>query len=241
MQQKYTIGLCDILGFKSHVKKTPLDTIVNESDTLFRSILWHSIHQKDFPEHKPELSELQNHADIGLLCFSDTILLYTKQDSDSAFLSLLSTLAWLLCETMYECDLRLRCGVSYGEAYIDAKNSIVIGQPIIDANELEKKQAWSGGALCETAFQRIPQEVHDGEYFGWPVVPYSVPCKNGEVEELLAIDWTIGAHLPNIEWSPDHPEPTVKDCIEKFDICQKWYNMMKFFNEQKTGTGPVLS
>ena len=233
MMQKSTIAICDILGFTPFVQKNDLNDIINISiNWLFRS-LHHSIHKNTFPEETPTFNELQKHEGIGLAWFSDTFLFYTKQDTDENLNSLISCIGWLLFETMLVKELRLRCGISYGEAYIDPINSIYVGKPIIEAYQLEKSQAWSGGALTSAAVERIPLDARGGNFLDWYLVPYKVPLKNGDTVNTLAINWTYGLHLPDtfdFPWSPSHEAPLPEDWIKNPTVCEKWY-LTKIFHQ----------
>lgn len=231
MKQNYAIAICDILGFTSFVQKNQLDYVVESSLGWFRKALHHSIHQEEFPSHVPSLAQLQSHSELGIAWFSDTILIYTLEDTEECLQSLISSIGWLLFETMFTEDTRLRCGISYGEAYIDADNSIFVGKPIIEAYHLEEKQAWSGGALTTSAMQCTPEYARSGEYADWNVVPYPVPLTNKSTFDTLAINWTIGVH-PNFElrWSKRHSEPTPEDWKKQRVVCEKWKNTKTFHN-----------
>jgi hypothetical protein len=198
--------------------------------------LWHSIHKGDYPERSPSLEEIRdeaNKASLGLAWFSDTILIYTINDSDEAFKNMLVSLGWLLFETILVPGTRIRCGVSYGETYIDPKNSIYIGEPIIEAYQFQQEQAWSGGALKRKAEERCSEIARSGEDFDGFIIPYEVPLKQKKTFQTLAINWTIGLHhnYNLLEWSPTSPEPLAEDWLTNFDICEKWFNTRAFHNK----------
>lgn len=229
MKQNYAIAICDILNFTEFVQNNQLDYVLKSSLGWFRKALHHSIHQEEFPSDVPSLTQLQSHSELGIAWFSDTILIYTLEDTKKCLQSLISSISWLLFETMFTEDTRLRCGISYGEAYIDAKNSLFVGKPIIESYHLEKKQAWSGGALTTSAMQRIPEYARSGGYADWNVVAYSVPLANNSTFDTLAINWTMGIH-PNFElrWSKKHSEPTPEDWKKQREVCEKWKNTKIF-------------
>jgi hypothetical protein len=134
-------------------------------------------------------AELRKHPLIGFDWFSDTVLLYTREDTDDHCRELCATVAWLTFETMLRSDVRVRCGVAYGEAHIDEGNGIYVGRPIVEAHELEKAQIWAGGAFTESAVNRLPQIARGGKVFDWFVVPYRVPLKMEGGATNLAVDW----------------------------------------------------
>ena len=230
MRQNYMVAMCDILGFTVLVQNSPLNHVVETSLGWFSKALHHSMHKGEFPEQTPSLEELQSHTHLGLAWFSDTILMYTLEDTNECIQALTSTLGWLLFETMLDPETRLRCGVSYGEAHIDAHNSIYIGQPLIEAYQLEDSQAWSGGALTAAAVHRLPEEARSGKFVDWFVTPYQVPLKKGKTVQTLAIDWTIGSHPGGFQlhWSDRSEEPTSKEWEEQRQVCEKWRNTRSF-------------
>jgi hypothetical protein len=130
MKAKYTIAVCDILGFSSLVERASLDDIVNDTLTWLSKALHHSLHGGNFSDGSMTLTELQAHPNVGLSWFSDTILLFTRRNDNDCLQSLLQCLSWLLFETMYVSTVRVRCGISYGEAFIDPENSLFVGLPI---------------------------------------------------------------------------------------------------------------
>lgn len=248
MYQTCTIAICDILGFKNLVRDNPLKDVVEKRLGWFRRALWWSIHKRDFPGEAPSLEMLRDQANLGVAWFSDTVLLYTLNDDDDALSNLLQSLFWLIFSTNAESNTRVRCGVAYGEVYIDQKDSIYVGQPLIDAIKLEQSQEWFGGALTERAHQRIPNRFRTGEIYDWPVVEYDVPvkpdphpiklgwgtfepscCQKQNIKKAHAIDWTRHTHLSLVlPYSGDHPEPTKDDWKKDKDICTKWRNTKAF-------------
>jgi hypothetical protein len=228
VKDRYTVALCDILGFRELVQASAIDRVMGNL-AWFSKALHHSLFHEDFPEQPVPLTELQAHPNVGVAWFSDTALLFTRRDDDDCLQSLLQTLNWLLFETMMVRPVRLRCGVSYGEAFIDPANSLFVGAPIVDAYDLERDQQWSGGALTEDAVRRLPAGVADSRFADWPVVPYTVPLKSGP-RATLAVDWTFSEHPPGtfLPWSPSSLEPTQRDWKERQDTCEKWQNTERF-------------
>ncbi|HEY44510.1 MAG TPA: hypothetical protein G4O11_11070 [Anaerolineae bacterium] len=231
---KHAIAMCDILGFSDLVQEKPLDSVVQDHLGWLRKAAHHSVHKGEFPSELPSLRALRDQSHLGIAWFSDTILIYTLEDTDENVRALTSSLGWLLFETMLEVDTRLRCGVSYGEAFIDAENSIYVGQPLIEAHRLEQSQEWSGGALTREVVEHLPADVRAGKYRDWFLVPYSVPLKDGKTLETLAVNWTIGAHRDlELPWSQTHATPPKEEWEneKRRDICEKWQNT-KLFHER---------
>ena len=235
MKGNHMVAVCDILGFARLVETQPLDAVVSSAIGWFRKSLHHSLYKNGFPESIPELRDLESHADIGVAWFSDTILLYTLRDDDECVQNMLSTVGWILFETIVSGRTRIRAGISYGEAFIDPKNSLFVGTPIIDAYRLEQSQQWSGAALSEDAEKRIPAEARSGKFADWWVTPYSVPLKSGH-KEMLAVNWTWGIHQPQWKqvWSESREVPNEQDWKEQPDVCEKFTNTNAFHDSTCT-------
>lgn len=228
------VAVCDILGFGNLVKNNNPDDVAEYVFGWLRKALSHSIHKDDFPEDIPSLTAIQEHRHIGLAWFSDTILLYTRNDTDMCIQALTSTLSWLVFASLFNENARIRCGVSYGPAVIDPENSVYIGDPIVEAFELEKQQQWVGGAYSEKAYSRIPDIARQGQDPMWWIVPYDVPLKNGNSSRLLAVDWTWGIHKADtllFNFSQERAEPSEEDWKSLPDICMKWKNTRKFHED----------
>lgn len=228
--QTYLLAVCDILGFSQLVGSNRLVDVVEHALGWFRMALHHSIHKNGFPEGVPATSELDRHAHVGVAWFSDTVLLYTKQDTDESARELLATLGWLLFETMIQGNTRIRAGVAYGDALIDPENSIYVGKPIIEANQLEKAQQWAGAALTESAVLRVPASARTGRFADWWLVPYAIPMKDRSSFKTLAIDWNLGIHAHGwrMLWSKESAIPSPHDWKENAGLCAKFMNTKAF-------------
>jgi len=224
--KKYMVAVCDILGFGEYVKSTPAQTVVDSSLSFFHKTLCHSIYKISFPKEKPSLQELRKQSRLGLAWFSDTVLLYTRNDTNEDCKELINTVAWLLFENMFSPFTRIRAGISYGESYMDTVNEMYIGKAIVEAFEIEKNQAWAGGALTTAAEQRIPDHALKGSRFNWHLVRYPVPMKNDKkVQSSLAVDWTFGDHNGfDLRYSKNHNNII----SEENDIFKKWENTVQF-------------
>ncbi|HEY2865362.1 MAG TPA: hypothetical protein VGK37_17215 [Casimicrobiaceae bacterium] len=230
MRGDCTVAVCDILGFTRLVERQPLPDLVNNAIGWLRKALNHSLLKAGFPSDVPPLAALEGHPHVGVAWFSDTIFLYTKHDTDEAVRELLSTVAWLLFETMLDGVTRIRGGVAYGNTHIDPQNSLYVGFPIIEAHKLEQTQQWSGASLAPSAVARLPEFTRSGEYIDWWVKPWDVPQKSGPPLNTLAVNWNAGSHLPEwrLRWSEHSDDPTENDWATKRDLCEKFVNTKRF-------------
>lgn len=230
MHGKYLVAVCDILGFSALVQSQPLDLVVKDALGWFSSALNHSIHRGNFPASPPPIRELDGHKHVGIAWFSDTILVYTKEDSDEAVADLLTSVAWLLFETIVEGTTKVRAGISYGDAFIDRANSLYVGEPIIEAYRLQERQQWAGAALTPAACARVPKTGSPGEHARWYVTPWNVPMKDHEPMATLAVNWNRGIHAPSwrLRWSVTSDLPPEPNSVEEQSLYEKYLNTKHF-------------
>jgi len=226
--KKKMVAVCDLLGFSNLVEGKGLKDIIDGDIGYLRKILFRCLHQEDIPENAPTLNELCDQERVGFAWFSDTIIFYGIHDSYESNLRVIEAVGWLIFHSMFKAEIRIRAGISYGELFVDPKNSIYIGQAIVDAHRLEKKQLWVGGALTDSASENTYPDNP------W-LVPYEVPLrtKNGSrtTKDMMAINWTFGIHDPNafnLKWSVSEDEPSLDYSKENPDIVEKWLNTKNF-------------
>ena len=232
MIDKRLIAVCDILGFKKMIRSNPLGFFTANVISYFLKALYYSVNKKDPPPIPPSLSMLRHESSVGLAWFSDTFLMYAKDDTDESCRQLIETIAWLLFATNLTHPIKIRSGISYGEVYLDEENEIFVGAPIVDAYEFQEQQNWSGGALDKSAYARIPSHVIKTNPFDWYLIPYDVPVKPPVNDLFLAIDWTRGIHrYYNFPWLEKNAEPTQEEQETKKDIIIKWRNTKKYHED----------
>jgi len=245
------VAVCDILGFKTILKSKKLKEIVEDNYAYLRKALYSSIYQDFTLRPTPTLADFQAQNRVGFAWFSDTILLYSLEDNSDGYGNIVETSMWLLMQTILVEKARLRVGISYGDVYIDAQNQIYLGNAIAEADELQKRQEWGGGALTKKAEIKIPADIKAANFPApWYLVQYEVPLKplkellqvelkygneNPQApdfsviirEPMLAIDWTRFWHpYLDIHWSKTHREPDY-DKEPKGHIL-KWKNTREF-------------
>lgn len=174
-------------------------------------------------------------------------MLYSLEDNVLGYIKLIETAAWLIIQTIVRGTLRFRIGISYGKVYIDPQNQIYLGKAIAEADQLQKRQEWSGGALTRQAEAKIPQGIKEADFPSpWHLAQYRVPFKmpKGIVsvvdkdnrplkipittsEFMLAVDWTRFLHTEfHLYWSREREEPQSDEAPA--DVILKWYNTKEF-------------
>lgn len=161
---------------------------------------------------------------IGFYWFSDSIILYSKKDQDDYLYTVLSIAAHLLESINSSTPIWLRCGVSYGEMSADP-DGILIGAALIEAYKLEESQNWFGGALTNSAADKVEEMAKTNrDSYNQLVTNYPIPMKTKCFNPRYALNWPRDV-LPNRKMPPpDSADPRVQI---------KYENTMAFYREVK--------
>jgi len=231
MTENRTVAVCDILGFRSLVLTRPLQELLHGELALFRKLVSFSVKHGDMPPLPPELHDMRSQNRVGFAWFSDTVLIYSRDDTDISCRNVIETVAWLLFSTMFTLT-KVRAGIAYGEFTADSVNEAYFGRAIIEAYELEQAQEWAGAALTQAASDRLPRRDTTGARLQWHVCEYPVPlkpkhpCSNCSG---LAVDWTQGIHTSfALQWSRQRKNPSDEERQNQPSICAKWDNTKRF-------------
>jgi hypothetical protein len=133
----------DLLGFKKLVQKEGSDcnALVNPVHRYYqcREII------EDWVQKKPRLR---------VICFSDTFIIYSDDDSAASFWHIEQAVRWIMNENLSR-QIPLRGALSCGAMYLVEEDDIYIGTPLIEAYEQAENQNWIGFLLCRSATQRL--------------------------------------------------------------------------------------
>jgi len=232
MIENRTVAVCDILGFKSLVMAKPLQDLLQGELALFRKLVGFSVKHEDVSSSPPDLCGLRSQERVGFAWFSDTVLIYSKDDTDISCRNVIETVAWLLFSTMLT-QTKVRAGIAYGEFAEDSVNESYFGRAIVEAYELEQAQEWAGGALTQAAADRLPRRDTTGARFQWQVCKYPIPLKHPHPNcSHLAVDWTQGIHTGlDLQWSRQQSCPSEEERQKQPSICAKWDNTIRFHDK----------
>ncbi|MFN0242349.1 MAG: hypothetical protein ACKVWV_05595 [Planctomycetota bacterium] len=228
MTRQRMVALCDILGFKRLIESRPLDKLLAHDLALFRRLTGYSVKQGLFPTDVPRLDELRAQERVGVAWFSDTLLLYARDDDELSRRNVLETVGWLLFMTT-KTKTPLRIGIDHGEFHASPEDEVFVGRALVGAYELERSQEWIGGALTANAAAQVPPRTTTGARSQWWVCEYSVPMKNGKTFDTLAIDWTQTIHTSfELRWSKERANPTEEERLREGSAWAKWENARSF-------------
>ncbi len=178
------VAFCDILGFRNLLTSAQAEEIVKDMKERFGKCLHNAIFHSSEPPKLESLRSFQNDSQVGVAWFSDSFVIYAKNDSLEASRRVMECANWLIFRTLFRSMFRLRVGIAHGELIVDEEAFILVGRALVDACELCGKQQWMGGALhgfackvVETVMPSIYELPIEKISANWHVVPCHVPVK----------------------------------------------------------------
>lgn len=164
------VAFLDIMGFKDLVLKTPHNEVyklmkkINHSRKFIEGVKW-----SDAEENL-----------VKSTTYSDSIIIYSKDDSYEAFDILVTTVAGLSNYLLRD-GIPFKGAVAFGMMTLDIENSIFFGQPLIDAYLLEEEIYYYGILFHATVEQEL---VKTGK--SWPpfTAHYTCPLKSGNAQHM---------------------------------------------------------
>jgi hypothetical protein len=233
---KVYLAFLDILGFSNFIKENTHQDAVNIYNNLFRvgiqlasAKVAQTIRGKSFFQNvdgkegmvKPILENVR----IRSIVISDTVIFWTESDSLIDF-SELTVTVWQAMNFLFSAGLPLRGAITHGELTFAGgqlpDNPLMlqyqlIGKPLVEAAELEKKQTWAGCVIHPNVISNGPHLLKNLSFFeeNGHIIKYNVPMKNNSHEEMYAINWVLGIKTkPNPEMIRDifsSHKKTIKD------------------------------
>ena len=227
------VAVCDILGSSNLVKSSSLmelkDFHLKNINIILKSTIPH------FGEiiESPRPEEVFQNGLVGYTIFSDTIIFYSLSDDRDGYRNVLNAVYRLIAMPMFTPIYKYRVGISYGEFYHNQKENIYIGKALVDANDLEKVQQWSGAALTEEAGNKFKDNYPENSM----LVNYDVPVKlssENTHKKCSVVNWTLANHdviRENQSWMyREENNSKVHSCSNK-DVEQKILNTEKFHSD----------
>lgn len=181
------LAIFDVLGFSSRMKDQKIDAMFSLYQAMIDRVIakepMRCFGARDVGDGTkcPVLYS----ADIRYAYFSDTILLWMPLEKLLAG-PFIQRCADLVCEALI-LQVPLRGAIALGEAVMHKATGMYLGEPIIEAHELEKAQEWIGVAFTSSGtWNSFIAELNPIQ-----IIEYRIPVKNGK-EKLstpLALDW----------------------------------------------------
>ncbi len=203
MFRKYFIAYFDFLGFKEFIYNNNIETQIRVREHIFRDIDSSlSKSKKMISINGKAYADLEN-VTLNVTNFSDTIIIWTNDDSDSSLEEFIKVVYKFNKEEIIR-NFPVRGSIVYDE-FIYYHNSIqisenskyivnsVLGKGIIKAYEKAEKQHWAGTVIDESfTTELIERGINANEFLLPYAVKYKVPYKkeidkNSEEEYVLKL------------------------------------------------------
>lgn len=124
--------------------------------------------------------------------FSDTIVIFTKTDSQECLELLTFAVSWLFAKAI-EKEIPMKGALSCGDMSININQQIFFGQPLIDAYLLQEDVSFYGIVLHDSAEKKLNE-------FGEDLLGYEryhdclIPLKSGKIKHFI-LDWVVGLNF----------------------------------------------
>ena len=186
---KKFIAYFDYLGFKEFIEKNDLESqskIIGNNFREMENALGNGKY-KDAPQGL--IADISN-SRINCINFSDTVVFFTNDDSESSLAEILEVAFKFNWQAIDYC-FPARGALVYGEiVYIDFKQknggggvyniNSVYGKGLVKAHFRAEEQHWAGTVLDESIVSEITHRGNDPEKFLLPYAKkYKVPYKDG--------------------------------------------------------------
>ena len=169
--------------------------------------------------------------DLEYAYFSDTFLIYARDDSAKSFIHIETASRWFF-QIVLQRHIPLRGAMACDEFYADKSKAIFLGKALVETAKSEQKYNWIGFVLCDSAIRRMseigPPADQRLNYRKW-----APPTKNENAydksEEVVAL--LFGASYPT------NGQNTLIRELEKMaeretdsKVREKYENSLKFLN-----------
>lgn len=184
--KKRFVGLFDILGFTNLVLNNTLEWLVEHFNTIFVDAISEATQPTAILNGKEHKIILSRH-----VRFSDTILLYTDDDSKMSLVNIIECSNLFLYKSLVK-GFPLRGAITHGEFYIgkDGDAESFLGKPLVEAYLLEKKQVWSGAIVDPKITTNIEYEDVTEKMKTWNrLINYEVPLKDDLLRPFYCVEW----------------------------------------------------
>lgn len=150
--QDRLVAVADVLGFSHRMKTVPPETVAHQHRKLLALRNELAVPYRDEPDPLVES-----------LAFSDTMVwsvLLDRPGSGPAVRSLVQALGMVVLTGILE-DSPVRVAIAQGPCVIDPGANVVVGQPFLDAHDLQAACQWIGIAVHGSASRTLADECEE--------------------------------------------------------------------------------
>lgn len=224
------VAFLDILGFSDLVKNNSLEELSNIYN-IFERGYKHAVTFNRFTQTPSGILPDFSDCHIEAIQISDSIIVWTKDDSMRSYFDLIMIVRELLGHGMYS-GLPLRACIDYGEFkhgfeihVAGISTNTFFGKAIMTSYQKCQSQSWSGGFMTKEAIDAY-SAINSSEV-------------NKRIRELTNIESLQNRHFIKIFPVPFNSVPQEEYCINwvNWQNPKKTYdNLIKAFNKFNKGT-----
>lgn len=150
------VAFLDLLGFKDKVMRKSHDDIYEELNKIasLKKMIESSV-KDDF------IMESFGDVDVYIVSFSDSIVLFSKNDNIDNFVFFTFALKLIFASTIKN-KIALKGGIAHGTISLNKSEQIYFGQPIIDAYLIEEDVNYFG-IVCHNSMEKFLMENQELE------------------------------------------------------------------------------
>lgn len=168
------VAFFDILGFKELVLRSSHEEIFSRLSSIsdLRTEINPAITDKSFSnDNKP----------IEIITFSDSIIIFSKNQSVEAFKVFVEAINWIFARII-ENGLPVKGAFAHGNVSVDMGKQIYFGQAFIDSFQLQEDVDYFG----VVAHHSIDRYIDDHDITGLDelLFEFSIPLKSGKIRHL---------------------------------------------------------
>lgn len=129
------------------------------------------------------------HNQIRAFTFSDTIVAFSKSNTENDALALALLTTELFTRSLHYC-VPLRGGIAHGRFAFNFDLNLFSGPALVDAYELGESSQWLGISIDQGVAEAISKLPFARSQGGKDVVvPWEVPCKGGGTQRRMVVSW----------------------------------------------------
>jgi len=172
---KRFVAFIDILGFK--------DLVMRNSHSYIYDLLNEISKLRDLIDNWKDSNDGRYaNAEMYTVSFSDSIVIFSKNDSIENFDLFTYGIKWLFSGAIKK-KIPLKGSMAYGEISINKSNQIYFGQPIIDAYLLEEEVNYFG-VVAHNSFEKYYYENIENSVSNYILSEFKTPLKCGLISHL---------------------------------------------------------
>lgn len=172
---KRFVVFLDIMGFKDFIYRNP-------HEVVYEKLLFLSKRKEALEKASESIGKDCLNSAIYSTSFSDSIIMFSKDDSSACFESISAAAAFLVKEALTH-YIPIKGGIAYGQITVNKSQQIFFGQPIIDAYEMQEDVYYYGIAAHHTINNYLTLHHSDISLWTYNVLYKEIltPLKSGKI------------------------------------------------------------